>query len=106
MIDNATFEEKALIELAYQYRAQFYKCGVEEFYEILGRGRVVTRLFCQIYLVLLKYNAMVEIETLTEADKRKLTDEALRVSYPVRDRKHIIDVAKALHTLSVITELD
>jgi hypothetical protein len=106
MIDDATFEEKALIELAYQYRARFYKSGSEEFYEILGRGRVVTRLFCQIYLVLLKYNAMVEIETLTEADKRKLTDEALRVSYPVRDRKHIIDVAKALHTLSVITELD
>jgi hypothetical protein len=106
MIEDATFEEKALIELAYQYRKKFYEGDIENFYQILGRNSVTTRLFCQIYKVLLKYDAMIEIESLTEANKRKLTDEALRVSHPVRNKDHIIDVAKALHTLSVITELE
>jgi len=98
-----TFEEKALLDLADQYRQSFYNSDAQSFLKILGNDSVTTQLFERIYGVLLKFEGIVPIESLSDEEKRKLTDSALEVAVD-RKRERIIRIAKAIHVLNTILE--
>lgn len=103
MTQEATFEEKLLLDLAYHYREQFYKTDSEVFLRILGRGKVVAYLFYKIYLVLLKFDGILPIEEIDSEEKWKWFNEAKRVS-EIHTKEHLKNVSIAIYTLFSLTE--
>jgi hypothetical protein len=106
MTTEATYEEKALIELAYKFREVFYKAeNTELYFDRLGNYGVVLQMYVQIYNTLLKFDGIVPIENLPVEKKKELVAEARRLS-KTNDKAHTIRLSKALHVIGTITQLD
>lgn len=94
-----------ILKIASLYREELWNCEDAEVYlKTFCNTCIKVEILCLAYQTLTHRKQIDEIEKLEESEKRKLWEEAKRLT-DTNDRKYLIRVSKAIYTLGQYVQL-